>query len=303
MEKITYKKSLAAKLVLHQESIAAYQAIKDLCSTYKKVTTRMSFGKETISYGRVKVAAIKIVVRHINLHLALDPKEFENTKYYFKDMSETTYGQIYPMRVCIKGSRSLKHALELLEIALLKAGATELCLFAETPDYQKEFRPRSMNKLIQEGLIKKYVKVIEDGTDDIVEETLEEEVLEAEEFEEEEALEEVVKEEAPKVDFVKVTFHARTVHAAEGKADQLFVVTNTKDWNTYEAIPMTLNKDKTFTATAAFPKNTHLEFKICKGSTWNDVEKGIWKEEIKNHYYFLDKDMVVEDIIHNFRED
>lgn len=304
MEKITYKKSLAAKLVLNQDSIAAYQAIKDLCSTYKKVSTRMSFGKETISYGRVKVAAIKIVVRHINLHLALDPQEFVNTKYHFKDMSQTKQGQIYPMRVSIKGSRSLKYALELLETALFKAGATELCLFAETPNYQKEFRPRSLEKLIQEGLIKKYVKVIEDGTNDIVEETLEEDFIEAEEMEEEEdTFEEVVVAEEPKEEFVKVTFNAKTLYAAEGKAKKLYIITNTTGWNLEKAIPMKKNKDNSFTAVQEFPKGTHLEFKICKDTTWNDVEKGIWKEEIINHYYHLDQDRMVEDLIHNFRED
>lgn len=297
MEKITYKKSLAAKLVLHQDSIVAYQAIKDLCSTYKKVSTRMSFGKETISYGRVKVAAIKIVVRHINLHLALDPKEFENTKYHFKDMSETKQGQIYPMRVTIKGSRSLKYALELLEAALFKAGATELCLFAETPDYKKEFRPRSVNKLIQEGLIKKYVKIIEDGTDEVVEE----EILETVELEEEEDYEEVLPE--VKEDTVKVTFNAKTLYAAAGKAKKLFIITNTTGWNLEKAIPMKKNKDNSFTAVAEFPKGIHLEFKICKNTTWKDVEKGIWKEEIINHYYHLENDRVVEDLIHNFRED
>ncbi|MDE6408568.1 MAG: hypothetical protein K2K48_04790 [Anaeroplasmataceae bacterium] len=303
MERITYKKSLAAKLVLHQESIAAYQALKDLCSTYKKVSTRRSFGKETISYGRVKVAAIKIVVRHINLHLALDPKEFENTKYHFKDMSQTKQGQIYPMRVSIKGSRSLKYALELLEVALFKAGATELCLFAETPDYQKEFHPRSVDKLIQEGLIKKYVKIIEDGTDVIEEENLEEEILEAEELEEEEDFEEEALVEEPKEDLVEVTFNAKTLYAAEGQAKKLYIITNTTGWNVEKAIPMKKNKDNSFTAVATFPRGTHLEFKICKDTTWNDVEKGIWKEEIRNHYYHLDKDMLVEDLIHNFRED
>ncbi|MDE6047032.1 MAG: hypothetical protein K2F56_00225, partial [Anaeroplasmataceae bacterium] len=293
-------------------SIEAYQALKDLCSSYKKVSTRMSFGKETISYGRVKVAVIKIVVRHINLHLALDPKEFENTKYHFKDMSQTKQGQIYPMRVSIKGSRSLKYALELLEVALFKAGATELCLFAETPDYQKEFRPRSVEKLIQEGLIKKYVKIIEDGTDDVEEENLEEDIFDTEEMEEEdvfeaeeaeEDFEEETLTEEPKEDLVEVTFHAKTLYAAEGQAKKLYVITNTTGWNLEKAIPMKKNKDNSFTAVVTFPRGTHLEFKVCKNTSWKDVEKGIWKEEIINHYYHLDKDMVVEDLIHNFRED
>lgn len=285
MEKITYKKSLAAKLILHPESIFAYQSLKDLCSTHKKVSTRMSFGKETISYGRVKVAAIKIVVRHINLHLALDPKDYENSKYFFKDMSQTKQGQIYPMRVRIKGPRSLKYALELLEDALQKAGATELCP-AEDVDYQELFYARGFDALLSEGLIKKYVKTIEDGTDEsVVEDVLEDEEEEAEE------------------DSVVVKFCAKTLYAAEDQAEQLFIITNTNDWKVEKGIPMKKAKDGSFTATAEFPKHTHLEFKICKAKSWNDVEKGIWKEELINHYYYLEEDIEIEDLIHNFRED
>ena len=51
MEKITYKKSFASKLILEQNAIPYYQDIKDLCATRKKVSTRLSFGKETINFG------------------------------------------------------------------------------------------------------------------------------------------------------------------------------------------------------------------------------------------------------------
>ncbi|MDE7263843.1 MAG: hypothetical protein K2N64_04205 [Anaeroplasmataceae bacterium] len=287
MEKITYKKSLAAKLILHPESIVAYQSLKDLCSTHKKVSTRMSFGKETISFGRTKVAAIKIVVRHINLHLALDPKDYENSKYFFKDMSQTKQGQIYPMRVKIKGPRSLKYALELLEDALIKAGATELCP-AEDVDYQELFYSRGFDALLSEGLIKKYVKIIDDGVDEVVEDSLEDIDEEAE---------------AEEDDMVLVKFHAKTLFMAEHQADKLFIITNTNDWKVEKGIPMKKGKDGSFTATAEFPKNTHLEFKICKAKSWQDVEKGIWKEELINHYYYLEEDVEIEDLIHNFRED
>ena len=36
MEKVTYKKSLSAKLILNQESLPAYQMLKDACSTHLK---------------------------------------------------------------------------------------------------------------------------------------------------------------------------------------------------------------------------------------------------------------------------
>lgn len=290
MEKITYKKSLAAKLILGQDSIPVYQSIKDLCATHKKVSTRLSFGKETISYGRKKVAAIKIAVRNINLYLALDPKDYENTKYHFKDISSTKQGQTYPIRVRIKGPRSLKHALELLEQALQKAGATALCC-AEDVDYQDIFYPRGFDVLLDEGLIKKYVKTLDgDESEDIELDDVDEDDIEEAEIEETEQ-------------FVNVTFRAKTLYEAKGKAKKLYIVTNTTGWNLGKAIPMKKNKDDSFTATASFPVGTHLEFKICKSTSWKDVEKGIWKEEIINHYYHLEKDMEVEDLIHNFRQD
>ena len=67
---------------------------------------------------------------------------------------------------------------------------------------------------------------------------------------------------------------------------------------------MKKHPDGTFTAKMSFPKNTMLEFKICRSQNWADVEKGIWKEEIVNHnYVIVDKDLEVEDLIYNFRRD
>ena len=132
MEKITYKKSFASKLVLEQVAIPYYQDIKDLCATRKKVTTRLSFNKETINFGRNKVAVLKISRKFITLCLALDPKELENTKYNIKDLSETN--ETYPVAIQVKGSRTLKHALELLDMALNKVGANQI-VEAEHIDY------------------------------------------------------------------------------------------------------------------------------------------------------------------------
>lgn len=295
MEKITYKKSFAAKLILSQETIPHYQAIKDLCATRKRVSTRLSFNKETISVGRVKVAVIKLAVKHLSLHLALDPKEYEGTKYRFKDVSDKKQGQIYPMVVSIKSNRGLKYALELLEIALSKAGAIQLCL-AEDINYQEVFYPRSFDTLLEEGLIKKYVKTLAEGEEVFVEDDLEEED-EVEEDDEEETSIEVL-------EVCNVHFTAKLMYEAVGTTGDLYIVTSYDQWNPDKAVRMQRNADDTFTATMSFPKHTALEFKICRSKNWTDVEKGIWKEEIVNHNYILvDKDIAVEDLIYNFRQE
>lgn len=46
----------------------------------------------------------------------------------------------------------------------------------------------------------------------------------------------------------------------------------------------------------------HLEFKIVGQNAFENVEKGIWVEEIVNHHYEINKTMLIEDIIHSFRE-
>lgn len=275
MEKITYKKSFASKLVLEQSAIPYYQDIKDLCATRKKVTTRLSFNKETINFGRNKVAVLKLSRKFITLCLALDPKELENTKYNIKDLSETN--EIYPVAIQVKGSRTLKHALELLDLALTKVGATQI-VEAEHIDYSEVFKYRDFDTLVQEGLIKKYVTVIIDGVEQLVE--------------------------MPVVETYNVNFTAKLLYEATNAADELYIITSHTDWNLKEAVKMTKHADNTFTATMSFPKNTMLEFKICRSQNWSDVEKGIWKEEIVNHnYVVVDKDLEVEDLIYNFRRD
>ena len=277
MEKITYKKSFASKLVLEQVAIPYYQAIKDLCATRKKVSTRLSFNKETINVGRNKVAVLKISRKYITLYLALDPKELENTKYNFKNVADTKDGETYPVAIQVKGSRTFKHALELLDMALVNFGADTI-VEAEHIDYAEVYAYRDLEALVSEGLVKKYVKVIVNGKEQLVE--------------------------MPVVETYTVNFTAKLLYEATNAADELYIITSHTDWDLTQAVKMKKHPDGTFTAKMSFPKNTMLEFKICRSQNWSDVEKGIWKEEIVNHnYVIVDKDLEVEDLIYNFRRD
>ena len=97
---------------------------------------------------------------------------------------------------------------------------------------------------------------------------------------------------------------ARLLYEATDAAEDLYIITSHTDWDLTQAVKMKKHPDGTFTASMSFPKNTLLEFKICRSQNWSDVEKGIWKEEIVNHnYVVVDKDLEVEDLIYNFRRD
>lgn len=277
MEKITYKKSFASKLILEQVAIPYYQDIKDLCATRKKVSTRLSFNKETINVGRNKVAVMKISRKNITLCLALTQAELANTKYNVKDLSDTKDGETYGVSIQIKGSRTLKHALELLDLALVKFGATQI-VEAECVDYSEVYKFRDFDTLVSEGLIKKYIKVLVDGKEQLVE--------------------------MPVVETYNVNFTAKLLYEATDAAEELYIITSYTNWDVNQAVKMKRHADGSFTASISFPKNTLLEFKICRSQNWSDVEKGIWKEEIVNHnYVVVDKDLEVEDLIYNFRRD
>ena len=291
MEKITYKKSFSAKLVLAQETIPYYQGIMDLCATHKKVHTRLSFSKQTINYGRVKVGVMKIARKSIALHLALNPNDYNFEEYRsMKDASNTKQGEVYPLIINIRNKKNFRQALGLLETALANAGATDLCM-APDVDYKKVFYVRSFKTLLSQGLIKKYVRKIVEGK-----------VVEVEEVVSQEEIDSVQVEET--IPEYKVHFTAKLLYEATGEAKDLYIITSYSNWDPKKAVKMKANPDNSFTATIAFPKGTALEFKICRSKNWKDVEKGIWKEEIVNHnYVIVDQDLVVEDLIYNFRND
>ena len=274
MEKVTYKESFSAKLVLRQTPLVYYQAIQDLLSTYRNVKTRISFQKETISFGRKKIGMMRISRKNLSLYLALDPTALDVEKIKFKDVSDKKSTQDVPVKIDLKSKRSLKQALMLLETAIEKEQATECCA-QKQKDYKAVFYPRSFECLLEQGWIKKYIRKQINGKSQLVEVPME---------------------------TYQVHFTAHLCYEAKDQAQQLFIISNYANWDERLAVKMNKTADNCFEAVIAYPKGTHLEFKICRSTDWQGVEKGIWKEEIRNHHYVVvDHDLEVEDLIYNFR--
>jgi predicted transport protein len=277
MERVIYKKSFTAKMILAGDStIAVYQQLKDACTNRKKVNNRLSFEKETIKFGRTKIGVMKIARKNLSLYLALDPKKLEGTKYKFTDVSDKKTYIDYPVQLKLKSERSVKYAIELLNNLFEEAGAITQ-VGAEDVSYKDVFYYRDFNTLLAQGLIKKYVYRKVDNKTVLVEE---------------------------KIPMHNVHFTAKLLYCATNEADKLFIVTNYNNWDPKSAVMMTKVNDNLFVADISFPEGTKLEFKICRSESFKDVEKGIWKEEIVNHHYtIVDRDLEVEDLIHNFRID
>ena len=110
----------------------------------------MSWSKETYKRGRLPIAKLDVKGKALYMWLALDPAEFENTKYHFKNVSDQRIGEEYPMLVKIRSPRSLKYAKELIAKLMEILGIDRI--EREDEDYHLKYHEDA--ELIEMGLIK-----------------------------------------------------------------------------------------------------------------------------------------------------
>ncbi len=293
MEKVFYSKSLKAKLTLERGfMMESYQTLMDVINTRKDVLLVQSFYKDRVANGKNKVAIIKGFKKNLVVYYALNPNKISE-KYGISDVSNTKAYVNYPSKLIIDSNKDLKCAIRLMEKALSKAGLNEI-VEAEDIDYNELYPSKTFDELVKCGLIKKRIRYIDDNSN---------EYYHVEEYKEKPVVEVkpnpiVEKKPAPIIEMVNV----RLKVMIKGKmADRLFLFTNYNNWSEKNALELT-KVDDYFIINARFPKNYNLEFKISLSNNWNGVEKGMFGEEIKNHKYYLDKDLEIEDIIYNWRK-
>lgn len=150
--KVNYLKSFRAKLSMsNDETREFYRIIKSHCLKYG-LKSRMSWACETIYKGRVAYAKLTIRGKNLNVNLALNPADFENTKYYFKDTSDSKKYAMVPMRVKVKSSRGLKYVLELIDIMMNNNGLKKIPTYENVNTAEQV---RSFDENLSLGLIKK----------------------------------------------------------------------------------------------------------------------------------------------------
>ena len=73
-------------------------------------------GRYQITYKYKNVAVVKFAIKGktLNAYLGLDPKEYEDTKYVFSDVSNVKKYTGYPMRVRVSSARQVKWVKELI---------------------------------------------------------------------------------------------------------------------------------------------------------------------------------------------
>ena len=204
---IRYSRSVQANIIQSDDTVKSYYSeLKNHILSYKGVKSRFSWKLESFNRGRVHIAKFKVRGKTLTMYIALDPNEFENSKYRF-DVADSKSLASVPMAVKVKSALGLKKAKELVDILMAKL---EIVVNpkAQAVDYVAANPYEENEPLIARGLIKVFEVNENEAADDeaveeapaveeaveepAVEETVEEPVVE--EAAEEPAIEETVEE-------------------------------------------------------------------------------------------------------------
>ena len=153
---VRYRRSFLSKLVQSSLLQGLYSEIKNDLLTLSGMKTRLCHGGENFRIGDKKVAKITAGSKKLWLFLALDPRECDEARYRFEDVSDIrTHGET-PVRVKITGSRSMKRAKELVAQLGRTYGLADVgCIYT---DFRYPYK--SDEQLIGEGLIKPYTVLV-----------------------------------------------------------------------------------------------------------------------------------------------
>ena len=162
---VRYIRSFTALLIQSDDALKGrYSELRNELMRYQ-LQPRKSWGNESWYTGRQTYAKFGIRGRTLSLYLALDPEQYEDSKYNFRDVSDTKKYDDVPMQIKIKSDRAVSWAKELIaEMAsLLGLNRAEKAEENFRPDYE------DTKTLVREKLIK--IRYLTDG--EISEEELE----------------------------------------------------------------------------------------------------------------------------------
>ena len=147
---IVYNYSFESKLILSDyQTKTYYESIIKFIKSYGVKIVR-SWKKERVFLGRKQFAVLSFRGKRLSVSLALDPKEYEGSKYRFVDVSDVKKYANTPMMMKLTSDRKLKHTLELLGVIFAN---NELIQSEENVSFKK-VAYQSKNSLIKKGLIK-----------------------------------------------------------------------------------------------------------------------------------------------------
>lgn len=149
---IKYNKSFTAKIIQSSDEVKAYYSeIKNELLSYKGVKARMSWKGETFYSGRVTYAKLCVRGKSLSLFIALDPKEYIDSKYIVEDMSDIATYEKTPCLYRLKNDRRVKYSKELIATVM---DGREKIEEVEAIDWASKYPYEATQPLVDRGLIK-----------------------------------------------------------------------------------------------------------------------------------------------------
>ena len=150
---IKYSRSFTANLIQSEDSVKEfYSELKNHILSYKGVKTKISWKFDSYGRGRDQLFKIKLRGKTICLYCALDPEEFDKSKYHHDAIDAKIFAEV-PMLLKIKSGLGLRKAKEIVAITMAKFGI-EPDPKAKTVDYVKAFPYAETEELLSKKLIK-----------------------------------------------------------------------------------------------------------------------------------------------------
>ncbi len=151
---IQCKRSFTANVIQSDPETVKYfySELKNYALSFKGVKARMSWRYEAFKKGRDQLLRIKIRGKSICLYCALDPEQFDKSKY-FQEAIDAKMFDCVPMLVKVKSPRGLKRAFELIDATMEKFGIQKNPK-AQRIDYVLEHPFENTKSLVEKGLIR-----------------------------------------------------------------------------------------------------------------------------------------------------
>lgn len=158
VEVVRYRRSFQSRIIQNVSVQDVYTELKNYLLSFAGVKSRLCKNCENFRVGRVKIAKFIIRGKTLSLYLALNPAEYEDTKYHFEDESDRRTHADTPMRLKVKSQRSIKYAKELIAVLAEKAELEKTeSVFT---DYHTPYR--SDEELIENGYIAAYTVLVKE---------------------------------------------------------------------------------------------------------------------------------------------
>ena len=150
---IKYSRSITANIIQAEDNVKDYYSeLKNHILSYKGVKSRFSWKFDSYNKGRDQLFKIKLRGKTICLYCALNPEEFEKSKYHHEAITAKIFADV-PMLVKVKSNLGLKKAKELVDIVMAKFEIPANPK-AKTVDYVNEYPYEETDALVQKGLVK-----------------------------------------------------------------------------------------------------------------------------------------------------